>query len=385
MCHFLKLGLKAVPPIQSKTSLPQTWHIPQRTEGLAPKQVDNLKIHKVKPVRKPTKRKRVSEGISSNVYCPVSQPIPSTVFSSQLVKQLRSIQSDAQILNVLPAIPCPPSCTSKFGPVPPGSVLSYQQKVIEDTGDIINHSLHPTFLDFPFPQQPATYHVVLSNAEQDMFSGLHVTHDISKELETETRQQSMNKTWHDVRRYRLTSSVFKQICSRKADFESLATRMLKKCNIQTAAMKYGIEHEPEVAKLYSDITGNNVYLCGFVVNPSAPHLGASPDRKVFDPNATPPFGLLEIKCPAKDNFSECKYLRKAGDGTYRLKTSHQYYFQVMGQMALTGMNWCDLLVKCRDDYHLERVSFDRSQWIVMKTALDSFFFTYFLPQVCSQH
>ncbi|CAC5355213.1 unnamed protein product [Mytilus coruscus] len=45
-CHFQKLGLKAVPPFQSKTSMPQAWHLPSRTEGLTPKTVDSLEISK---------------------------------------------------------------------------------------------------------------------------------------------------------------------------------------------------------------------------------------------------------------------------------------------------------------------------------------------------
>ncbi|VDI62741.1 Hypothetical predicted protein [Mytilus galloprovincialis] len=47
LSHFQKLGLKAVPPFQSKTSMPQVWHLPSRTEGLTPKTVDSLEISKV--------------------------------------------------------------------------------------------------------------------------------------------------------------------------------------------------------------------------------------------------------------------------------------------------------------------------------------------------
>lgn len=47
LSSILRLGLKAVPPMQSKTSLSQTWHIPQRIEGLEPKPVHSLEICKV--------------------------------------------------------------------------------------------------------------------------------------------------------------------------------------------------------------------------------------------------------------------------------------------------------------------------------------------------
>lgn len=89
--------------------------------------------------------------------------------------------------------------------------------------------------------------------------------------------------------------MFNGVCSRKSDFAALASRLLKSKNIMTAQVKYSIENEPVAAKTYSEINGHSVYLFGFVINPSCPYLATSPDRKVFDPNATPQFGLLEIK------------------------------------------------------------------------------------------
>ena len=153
----------------------------------------------------------------------------------------------------------------------------------------------------------------------------------------------------------------------------------------TAQMKFGIENEPGAARTYSEITGNSVYLCGFVINPSAPHLGTSPDRKVFDPNATPQYGLLEIKCPSKDSFTECQFLvQNKNNQSYKLKTSHNYYFQMIGLMALTGLNWCDFFVKCRQDFHMERIPFDQEKWKSMKSSLDKFYFEELLPQICSR-
>ena len=36
---------------------------------------------------------------------------------------------------------------------------------------------------------------------------------------------------------------------------------------------------------------------GLWINTNFPGLGASPDGLLFDPSQTPPFGVLEIKCP----------------------------------------------------------------------------------------
>jgi len=382
VCHFQKLGLQSVPAVHSKTSLPQTWHVPSRTEGLTPKPVDSLNISKVKPVQQPTKRRRVSEGLVPKVYCPVPTPIPWAPFTASLLEQLQSIKSNAQITKVLPQSQNTPTVSTKFGPVPLGSPISYQQRLELKDGDIIKHPSHPTFPTFALPPLESTFSYVLRQPEQEMILGLHVTKEQALKVEVNTRKQSHNKLWHDVRKNRITSSVFKQVCSRQGDHDSLALRLLTSKGIQTSAMKFGIEHEPEAAKLYSEVTGNNVYLSGFVINPSAPHLGASPDRKVYDTNSETPHGLLEIKCPDKDSFYSCPYLKKQNNGTYKLKSTHSYYYQVMGQMGLTGEKWCDFLVKCRDDYHLERIAFNEDLWCSMKTALDSFFFLFHLPQMC---
>ena len=287
-----------------------------------------------------------------------------------------------QILKILPTTRHP-KVESSFGPVPYGSPLSYQQKPSSAVGDIEKHP--DVFVpSFPKPDLLCTYNTVLRESEQNVYLGQHVLPSTTEDVEQQTRQQSKNSVWHDLRKKRITSSVFKDVCSRKSNFDTLAARLLKEKSILTAQMKFGMEHEPVAAKDYSDITGNSLYLCGFVINPSAPHLGTSPDRKVFDPNANPQFGLLEIKCPSKDSFIQCDYLvQNRNTGEYKLKCSHRYFFQVTGQMALTGLTWCDFFVKCNNDFHLERIYFDQEKWCTMKSALDRFYFDYLLPQICT--
>ncbi len=57
-----------------------------------------------------------------------------------------------------------------------------------------------------------------------------------------------------------------------------------------------LSHLQEVLlKQYSKLFNVNVSPCGFVMQPDAPHLGASPDAKVYGPNAAPTFGLTEVK------------------------------------------------------------------------------------------
>lgn len=166
----------------------------------------------------------------------------------------------------------------------------------------------------------------------EIYDAFKISCDEALQLEEETRLQNNSTVWHEVRSQRLTASNFKRVCSRRADFESLASELQRK-SIQTQAMKRGIELEPVAAKLYCDVTGNEIFPCGFVINSNAPHLGCTPDRRVTDPNADPCHGLLEIKCPNQDSYTNCSYLRTTADGTTILKHRHAYHMQVMGQMA----------------------------------------------------
>ena len=58
-----------------------------------------------------------------------------------------------------------------------------------------------------------------------------------------------------------------------------------------------------------------------------------------------------------------------------------YFYQIQGQMGLTGAKWCDFMVYCDNDYHIERIYFDTNFFDNMKQKLDTFYFTYFLPEV----
>ena len=84
-------------------------------------------------------------------------------------------------------------------------------------------------------------------------------------------------------------------------------------------MNHGINTEEEAAAVYADSGECSVFPAGIVINPSCPHLAASPDRRVCDPTENNPWGLLEIKCTVKDSISELAYL-KCVNGVYKLNT-----------------------------------------------------------------
>ncbi|XP_020898142.1 uncharacterized protein LOC110236926 [Exaiptasia diaphana] len=117
-----------------------------------------------------------------------------------------------------------------------------------------------------------------------------------------------------------------------------------------------------------------VFDAGITVSPSTPYLAASPDGKIFDPSGSSKYGLLEIKCPfsKKDETLEQAaadpnfYLKLNEDGNFYLKSEHRsgYFAQVQGQLALTGLEWCDFCVYLSQSNEMcvDRIYFDQDYW-----------------------
>jgi len=373
----------------------QTWHIPTRTQGIQPRDVGDVIFQKLKmsgtgslettgAARRKTsgvdletstaKRRRTVDGIRSTLYCPVREPLSEIQLSSKLLPLFHSMTPQPQCVQVWPhGNESIKLVNSKFGMVPIGSVLSYQQPA-----GVVSSSPSSSFPHFVLPHISTNYCYCLNADENAIFKSLQVSPDQTLAWELETRTQSSSSTWHSLRKHRLTASIFKSVCVRQRDYETLARRLCSGKKVQTAAMKYGIDNESKAADLYVDISERQLSTVGFVVNPSACYLGASPDRRVFDPDTDDLYGLLEIKCSTRDSIAMCPFL-KHDSGTFKLKLSHDYYYQVMGQMGITGATWCDFLVMCQRDFHWERIYYDHEFFTEMKNKLDKFYFDHFLP------
>ena len=390
VAHFKSAGFKVVPPVVTKTSLSQKWHIPSRTRGIRAEAVKSIKFQS--PVEKSRKRKwsqvkdrKQIECVKPKIYNPVREElcnVPSQ-FATSLRSSLLLFEDKLQIFKILPSSYDElPKVDTEYGQVYKGSTLA-NQNLPNGPRSILANANEKLCPDFNFPQLECQFVNVLSHDETETYETFVVTPELCREYEKLTRGQSASEDWRQLRKFRLTSSKnFKQVASRKRDFERLTQSMLNEKVVQTAAMKYGLEHENEAAKAYVDATGNNVYLSGIVINPSAPYLACSPDGRVFDNSENGPeqFGLLEIKCPQATSFIEMPYLVEQ-DNKFYLKPVHMYFYQIQGQMGLTGAKWRDFMVYCDNDYHIERIYFDTNFFDNMKWKLDTFYFTYFLPEV----
>lgn len=203
-------------------------------------------------------------------------------------------------------------------------------------------------------------------------------------FEKKTRSQAKSSLWHKLRKHRLTASKIGEIVKRKSKFETLVKRLKHTRFICTAAMKHGIDTEPVAAVNYAKFMMDrvNLYPSGIILSNLSPWIAASPDRKVYNPARQPPFGLLEIKCPFKDNIQYVASIKSA-NGSRKLDKKHDYFYQVQTQLAVTGLFWCDFYVFLRQadgsvDQFCETIYFEPLFWKDLKEKLDEFYFSHYL-------
>ena len=135
---------------------------------------------------------------------------------------------------------------------------------------------------------------------------LEVEPEKAREIERETCGQRLSSAWFIARRYRLTSSLFGDVLSRRPTtaLDNLALRIIDPQSFTSKATQHGIDNEDEAVQKYISHQKENghpdllVSPSGFIINPEYSFLGASPDGCVYDPSDTQhPFGFLEVKCP----------------------------------------------------------------------------------------
>ena len=209
---------------------------------------------------------------------------------------------------------------------------------------------------------------------------LQVSFHMAHRIEAATREQSSCQEWHRLRKMRVTSTRFHEACHVRChtSAENLAHRILRG-TVMTKDMRRGIDMEPVAVTEYCSLKNVNYSPCGFIIHPDAPWLGCSPDGVVFDPSENPPFGLLEIKCPNIKSYVDCPYL-KMSDGSLQLRRQHKYYWQVQGQILLTGLEWCDFVVCAQEDMLVERIHKNLDVMCTIRDRGDLFFFYHYLQK-----
>ncbi|KAL0198877.1 hypothetical protein M9458_007417, partial [Cirrhinus mrigala] len=224
---------------------------------------------------------------------------------------------------------------SKFGPVPCGSPMSYHCPP-ETSSDVTLHHLAPELPALPLPLDRA-------------FSNLSFVPTLHQQLHLVFASVSTNAS-----RFREACASWEGNVDPEAAAKALAGQMIRGSKRQTPAMLRGLQMESEVLSNYAKLKQVNAISVGFIIPPGAPHLGASPDGRVYDPSESPPFGLVEVKSTTNHDASQVAHL-KSENGSVSLRQSHQYYWQVQGQLAITGLEWCDFVTDTQANVYVERI------------------------------
>lgn len=195
---------------------------------------------------------------------------------------------------------------------------------------------------------------------------------------SDTLGQAENQRWYAARTGRLTASLFKRICRCIKPEGLLKSLLYPSDRAVSEAIAYGRTHEKDAVEAYQVLAKCKdldvvVQETGLHIHKDHPFLAASPDRIILINGEQ---GLLEVKCPiskkgltVEEACQDPKFCCRLEDGEAVLKTEHAYYYQVQGQMAVTGHSWCDFAIWTEGSQpmeprhiHVQRIYFNKMFW-----------------------
>ncbi len=222
----------------------------------------------------------------------------------------------------------------------------------------------------------------------------HFTDEEIKSIERATRDQSYNPHWHDYRKGLLTASKFKTILHTtditKCSMGLLSGSQLKDDDLPWH-IEFGMKNEPKARDLFFKVhkfehKGCSIQVPGLFISQELPFLGASPDGIITCNKCPKKQRLIEIKClSSKRNYSPKMALvlldicKKDTEGELTMIRNHKYFYQIQGQMGVTGIHECWFIGYTYKGIHKLIVKFDPDFWSHITTQLSTFYQYGFLP------
>ena len=414
------LEVKDIPSDVSCTSRPQSWHIPRAT-SICPLPVMGTHYARAETDRE-EERKRAP--VRCKLYDARGPALRKGLPMHHLMDQvsfLKGKETPPPFSFLLSDQEPGLSMNTIFGNVPLGACLTYQLQDFgrPNTTFVCNHTRENCITDstsvqcseFPVLPTGIDHNTVFDLSDLDVLkesdlSAFFVDHLIINERESHASErgtvlQGESSEWLKQHKIRLTASNFGKVYSRihRPSDSMLKSIFCAKDLSNVRAIAHGKGKEKIARTIYAQkmqqkVPGFVVFDAGISVHPKFPFLGATPDGKVFDPSSDSKYGLLEVKCPFSkrgDTIDQAAedpafYIEKIGANFY-LKKSHSYFAQVQGQLALTGLPWCDFCVYLSDSNEMcvDRIHFDPDYWEnKLLPKLKNFFFNYALPFIAVQ-
>ena len=156
-------------------------------------------------------------------------------------------------------------------------------------------------------------------------------------------------------------------------------------------MEWGVKNEALAKADYSRLAETKHQLfeldeAGLFIHPNYPHLGASPDGLVRC--ACCGDGIIEVKCPysirdrtPKQAANKAKFYLEPTENGLQLSRSHQYYYQIQGQLAISQRWYCDFICWTPQGFHVERIERAEHVFDEMLPKLTNFFVQVILPEI----
>jgi hypothetical protein len=85
-----------------------------------------------------------------------------------------------------------------------------------------------------------------------------------------------------------------------------------------------------------------------------------------------------------DCVSDAKFSLHRVAEAVQLKSTHDYYTKIQGQMAICNKDYCDFVCWTPKGMHVERVAFDASVFTRIRPSLDHYFQSIVLPELLIQ-
>ncbi|CAG9769732.1 unnamed protein product [Ceutorhynchus assimilis] len=354
--HLILNGFKEVPESASCTSIPMEWNKPRGNKITAEKIPESVFID-------PNNIKRTKK----TVICQIKNPIRNDELKKINQASITNLKTVLKEIN--PSIPFASTlCTENMANdrtillqnginVPASSLLGHMARagtknVAATTGLERDEHLDDLPIALPLDDKEMV-DILISLAPVHHASLQPISMEQAAEIEKKTRTQNQNDLWKDLRKFRFTASKFGFVCRRKLFNDEFIKPFVCPPDIsRLKTVAHGLKNEPIAIREFLKSNPQFKYFkCGLVVHPYAIHLGASPDGILYDCTSSS-YGVLEVKCPCStkaDSLEEhlkiktfC--LQQDENNLLSLKVSHDYYFQIQGQMLLAGLRWAKFVV-----------------------------------------
>ena len=213
-------------------------------------------------------------------------------------------------------------------------------------------------------------------------------------IDKATQGQSLNQNWHDMRRGILTASKYRTICH-STNGTKTAIALLNGPSWDKDKppqhIEFGQRYESKARDEFFKAhrfhhRGCHISVPGLRLNNAHPFLGASPDGILVCKHCPSREALIEIKClSSKKNYQPgsaltlLKICTREADSSLVMNKDHAYYYQIQGQMFVTGIHVCFLVAYTHKGTSFVRMPFDEDFCEHMISELTDFYKKSFFP------